>query len=320
MTTPQPVPLDQIDADRLEALLVEETAGYAEWYRWDFHPTAQLVRKLADTHSLGGVALLVGGEVAGYSYFVIEDNKALIGDAYIRDEWASASSERLLMAATLEQIREHPQVRRLEGQPMMLRYPYSHPKLERFERLFLELDLVDTRWPSALQLPHGYWLEAWNWRIEDEAARLLYRAYRGHVDAEINDQYCAPGSARTYLSNMIRYPACGEFNAAASFVVTEKAGGRAVGLVLSSVSAAVGPAVGPAVGHVAQLCVEPEARGLGLGKVLMWASLAKFTELGCECSTLTVTAANQSAVRLYESLGYAERRRVAAYVGAVWPF
>lgn len=312
MTTPQPVPLDQIDADRLEALLVEETASYDEWYRWDFHPTAQLVRKLADAHSLGGVALLVDGEVVGYSYFVIEDNKALIGDAYVRDKWASASSERLLMAATLEQIREHPKVRRLETQPMMLRFSYSHPKMERFERVYLELELADTRWPTALLLPDGYRLEAWNWRLEDEAARLVYRAYRGHLDAAINDQYCAPGSARTYLSNMIRYPSCGEFSPAASFVLTEKAAGRAVGLILSSVCAAVG--------HVAQLCVEPEARGLGLGKVLMLASLAKFTELGCECSTLTVTAANQSAVRLYESLGYAERRRVAAYVWAAWPF
>lgn len=316
MTVLQPVPLDQINADRLEALLVEEIASYEEWYRWDFHATAQLVRKLADAHSLGGVALLVGEEVVGYSYFVIEDNKALIGDAFVREEWASAASERLLMAATLEQIREHPHLRRLESQPMMLRFLYSHPKMERFERLFLDLELLDTRWPSPLQLPDGYRLEAWNWRIEDEAARLVYRAYRGHLDAEINDQYCAPGSARTYLSNMIRYPSCGEFNPASSFVVTEKAGGRAVGLILSSVSAAAGPEVG----HVAQLCVEPEARGLGLGKVLMCASLAKFTELGCKCSTLTVTAANQPAVKLYESLGYAERRRVAAYVWAAWPF
>ena len=312
MTVPQPVPLDQIDAERLEALLVEETASYEKWYRWDFHATAQSVRKLADAHTLGGVALLVEREVVGYTYFVVEDHKALIGDAYVRQDWASASNERLLMAATLEQIREHPQVRRLESQPMMLRYPYAHPRMERFERLFLELELLDTRWPSVLQLPEGYRLEAWNWRVEDEAARLVYRAYRGHLDAEINDQYCAPGSARTYLSNMIRYPAGGEFNPAASFVVTEKATGRAVGLILSSVSAEVG--------HVAQLAVDPDARGLGLGKVLMWASLAKFTELGCQWSTLTVTAANQPALKLYESLGYAERRRVAAYVWAAWPF
>ncbi len=312
MKEPQAVALDQIDPESLEALLVEETARYDEWYRWDFRPTADLVRKLVGGHSLGGMALMVGGEAVGYSYFVVEDHKAIIGDAYVRDEWASAATERLLMATTLEQVREHPQVRRLESQPMMLRFTYTHPRMERIERLFLELELSRTRWPSALHAPSGYRLETWNWRHEDEAARLIFRSYRGHMDADINDQYRAPGKARTYLANMIRYPSCGEFSQAASFVVTEKAGGRAVGLVLSSVSRTVG--------HVAQLCVEPAAQRLGIGKLMLWAALAKFTELDCECSTLTVTAANRPAVRLYESLGYAERCRVAAYVWAVWPF
>ena len=83
-------------------------------------------------------------------------------------------------------------------------------------------------------------------------------------------------------------------------------------MVLTSVS--------QTVGHVAQLCVDPEARGLGLGKLMLWAALAKFTELGCEYSTLTVTAANRPALHLYESLGYLERSRLAAYVWPVWPF
>ena len=48
------------------------------------------------------MALMVGGEAVGYSYFVVEDHKAIIGDAYVRDEWASAATERLLMATTLE--------------------------------------------------------------------------------------------------------------------------------------------------------------------------------------------------------------------------
>ena len=312
MNLPEPVPLAEIDSDRIEPLLIEETARYLEWYRWDFTATAQLVRQLVGAHSLGGMALLAKGEVVGYSYFVIDDNKALIGDLYVREDWASAASERLLMATTLEQIREHPEVRRLETQPMMLRFAYSHPRAERFERLYLELELRYTHWPKELRAPDGYRLEGWNWRFEDEAARLLYRAYRGHTDAEINDQYRAPGRARAYLANMIRYPVCGDFNPAASFFVTQKTGGATVGMVLTSVS--------QTVGHVAQLCVDPEARGLGLGKLMLWAALAKFTELGCEYSTLTVTAANRPALHLYESLGYLERSRLAAYVWPVWPF
>ncbi|WP_031500078.1 GNAT family N-acetyltransferase [Bryobacter aggregatus] len=312
MRLPEPIPLTQIDVAQMTGLLDEETQRYQEWYRWDFRATAELVKQLVATRSLGGMALVDGGRVVGYSYFVIDDTKALIGDAYVCDVWASAASERLLLATTLEAVREFSQVRRLESQPMMLRYAYSHPKAVRHERMFLEVPLAEVRWPNGVQEPAGYRIENWAWRAEEDAAQLLYRAYRGHMDSEINDQYRAPGKSRSYLANLIRYPVCGDFCPAASFTVTEKENGQTVGMVLTTVS--------EQVGHIAQLCVESSARGRGLGRLLLWAALAKFSELGCEYSTLTVTAANEVAIRLYNSAGYVERSRVAAYVWPGWPF
>ncbi len=311
----EPVALEEIDLHQIEGLLAEEIERYLEWYRWDFSATARLVRQLVTAHSLGGVALLAGERVVGYSYFVVEESKALIGDAYVCDSWASAESERLLMAATVEAVRAYPQVKRLEGQPMMLRYAYSHPGAERHERQFLDLELRDTRWPENFKAPEGYRIEPWNWRLEEDAAHLLYRAYRGHLDAGINDQYGLPARTRVYLSNMIRYPSCGSFSHECSFLVTDKRDGQVVGVLLASLS----EVPGGKVGHVAQLCVDPKVRTLGLGRFLMLAALTRFCELECGYSTLTVTAANHEAEKLYRSLGYVERTRLAAYVWPKWP-
>lgn len=315
MIRPEPVALEEIHLDQIEALLEEEIGRYQAWYRWDFTATARLVRQLVATHSLGGVALLEGREVVGYSYYVVEESKALIGDVYVREAWASPENERLLMASTVEALRPHSQVRRLESQPMMLRYVYSHPQADRYERHFLELDLRQTRWPEGYPAPVGYRIESWNWRLEEDVAQLLYRAYRGHMDSQINDQYRAPARARSYLSNLIRYPACGGFSAEASFLVSDKQDGRLVGALLSSIS----DADEGKVGHVSQLCVDPLVRKAGVGRLLMLGALAKFCELGCEHSTLTVTAGNAPALKLYESFGYAERTRLSAYVWPAWP-
>ncbi len=315
MTPLQPVALEEIDLHQIEGLLEEEIERYLEWYRWDFSATARLVRQLVTTHSLGGVALLAEQRVVGYSYFVVEETKALIGDVYVRDEWASAENERLLMTTTVEAVRAFPQVKRLESQPMMLRYSYSHPRAERHERHFLDLELRDTNWPETFKAPEGYRIEPWNWRLEEDAAHLLYRAYRRHLDADINDQYRIPARTRVYLSNMIRYPSCGSFSQECSFLVTEKSNGQVVGVLLASLS----DVSSGKVGHVAQLCVDPKLRKLGLGRLMMHAALARFCELDCESSTLTVTAANQAAERLYRSLGYVERARLSAYVWPTWP-
>ncbi len=312
----EPVPLEAIDLAQIETLLAEEIDAYRDWYRWDFSATAQLVRQLVSAHSLGGIALVKPDQsVVGYSYFVIDEQKAVLGDVYLSEAWASPENEHLLITSTLGEILRFPQVRRLESQPMMLRYAYSHPRAQRHERLFLELDLAQARWPATIPSSHGLNFTSWDWHLELDAAQLIYRAYRGHLDADINDQYQGPARARIYLSNMLRYPSCGHFSSEATFLLTDPVQGRVLGLVLSSIS----QSGGDKVGHVSQLCIDPDWRGRGLGRLLLLAALARFTDYNCAAATLSVTAANRGAHQLYQSVGFAERTRLSAYVWPSWP-
>ncbi len=47
---------------------------------WDFNKSAELVRRFVDLRGLSGCALMDGSEAVGYCYYVLEEQKGLIGD------------------------------------------------------------------------------------------------------------------------------------------------------------------------------------------------------------------------------------------------
>jgi ribosomal protein S18 acetylase RimI-like enzyme len=68
------------------------------------------------------------------------------------------------------------------------------------------------------------------------------------------------------------------------------------------------------VGHVTQICVGPEYRGLGLGRLLMAECARSLAQRNFSLLTLTVTASNRKAVSLYEWLGFRGTHRFDAMV------
>jgi ribosomal protein S18 acetylase RimI-like enzyme len=58
------------------------------------------------------------------------------------------------------------------------------------------------------------------------------------------------------------------------------------------------------IGHVIGMMVRPELRRQGLGTLLLEACIAEARRAGLEMLTLTVTAGNASAIRLYERHGF----------------
>jgi ribosomal protein S18 acetylase RimI-like enzyme len=71
------------------------------------------------------------------------------------------------------------------------------------------------------------------------------------------------------------------------------------------VGAALGERWDGGVGYVAQLAVDPRARGHGHGRVLLLGLLGAFRAAGLEHAELSVHGSNQGAARLYESIGMA---------------
>jgi ribosomal protein S18 acetylase RimI-like enzyme len=147
----------------------------------------------------------------------------------------------------------------------------------------------------------------WSARRQDEAAQVIAAAYAGHVDGNVNDQYRSVWGARRFLANIVQYPGCGTFFQPASFVALDAWSGVVCGVSLTSM-------LSPGSGHITQICVEPRLKGQGLGYELMRRSLLAFSEAGCRKVSLTVTAANAEAVRLYERVGFRPAHQFPALV------
>jgi ribosomal protein S18 acetylase RimI-like enzyme len=147
----------------------------------------------------------------------------------------------------------------------------------------------------------------WSESRQEETARLIGASYAGHVDGLINDQYRSAGGARRFLMNIVQYPGCGTFFGPASFAATDPRGRSLCGVSLASL-------VAHDVGHITQVCVLPSHRGSGLGYELVRRSLVALAEHGCRLVSLTVTASNQSAINLYQRMGFINRRDFAAFV------
>lgn len=305
------VELGRVRASALEELLEEETGAWRRDLDWDFLPTANLVRRYVDMESLAGFALLEGDRAVGYTYFVAEERKGLVGDLYVMRGYRAQGEEARLLAAALEALRESRHVRRIETQLMLLEDALVRPlpgaeHLKRFERQFMVVDAGPAR-RLAPRSPTGVALALWDDRFQEEAAQVIARAYRGHVDGDVNDQYRSAAGARRFLHNIIQYPGCGRFFREASWVALEPASSRLCGICLASL-------VARDVGHITQVCVTPEVRGRGVGYELLRRSLASLADAGARKVSLTVTAANRRAVMLYEAMGFLTRRRFAALI------
>ena len=310
--TPELIDLRRLCASHLDALLEEETREWKTALDWDFGKSADLVRRFLDLRALSGCALMADGEVLGYSYFVVEEHKGLVGDLYVRRDERTVENESRLLNAVLEGVVTGSQVRRVESQLMMLmpgvrRTMPGSEFLTIYDRNFMLVDFEAV--PPLPDRParHRVHIERWSDHHQESAAQLIAAAYTGHIDSFINDQYRSLPGARRFLYNIVQYPGCGTFFRPASYVAFELARGWLGGISLASV-------VGPESGHITQICVAPQVRGMGVGYELLRQSLISLRDHGCRRVSLTVTTANREAVELYERIGFRTLRKFCAYV------
>src|SRR5580704_14346707 len=114
------VDLRSIDADALAPVLGEQIESWKTELHWDFTASASLVRRFVQIHALSGCALILRNQVIGYSYFVCEDGKGVIGDLYVLKQHRSADHEYALLQSSLDAMWQTPAVNRVESQLLML--------------------------------------------------------------------------------------------------------------------------------------------------------------------------------------------------------
>lgn len=303
--------LRQVTARELDPLFEEERLAWSEQLHWDYHDSVATIKRFVEARTLPGYVAMDNRRAVGYSFFVYEDHKGLVGDLFVSPLHAPAGVEQKLLDHTLETLQASPNVRRIEAQliPFSIgsyREAFAARGFRLFPRNFMLLSLHRTDL-SPRPVSASLRIEHWRDRHFEKTAGLIVESYLGHIDSQINDQYGSQAGALKFLKNIIIFPGCGMFQADCSFVATEIGTERLAGAILTS-------RVAEHVGHITQICVIPEYRCFGLGSRLLAETFLSLRRRRYTGVSLTVTAANP-AVRLYERLGFGTMKTFDA---AVW--
>lgn len=298
----------------LRPLLDDETQLWSRLLSWDYTSSADMILRYVDAKILPGYAAIDRGRIFGYAFFVYEGSKGVIGDLFVANGKRLPEAhevEARLLTHVIETLQQSPGIHRIEAQLLaheagLLAHPFLGQGFRRHPRLFMALPLNQPPRPAPSLFP-DFEIRGWSEHDYQGAAAVITAAYRGHVDAQINDQYRTLSGSLRFLNNIVRFPGCGFFDAESSFIATHKASRQVAGLILCS-------RVRHDVGHVTQVCVLPEHRSRGLGEALLASTACALRARNSTLLSLTVTEANTRAVELYQRLGYETKRVFDAFV------
>jgi ribosomal protein S18 acetylase RimI-like enzyme len=299
----------------LRSLLEEEVEAWGDLLSWDYRSSADMILRYVDAKILPGYAAVERGNIVGYSFFVYEGGKGVVGDMFASPRRSDARQVEARMAEhVIETLQQSPGIHRVEAQLLThqtgdLAAVFASAGFQRNRRLFLALKLRGTDAPQlpAVHLAQEIQVRPWLEQDYQPAAGVITAAYRTHIDSEINDQYRTHAGSIRFLNNIVRFPGCGVFDVESSFSAIHRPTNGLVGLILCS-------RVRDDVGHVTQVCLLPQYRRQGIGENLIACTANALRGRQCNLLTLTVTEMNTRAVDLYRRLGFVEKRAFDAFV------
>src|SRR6266436_7108541 len=180
----------------LRPLLEEEIAMWGRALSWDYAASAEMILRYMDAKILPGYAAIERGSIFGYSFFVYEQNKGVIGDLFVRDsarDGARGSNrhevEERLLTHVIETLQQSPGIHRVEAQLLAhhtgeVSRPFLQQGFSRHPRVFMNFDIG--RHPqTAPPLRPDFEIRPWSEQEYQYAVALITAAYSGHVDSEM---------------------------------------------------------------------------------------------------------------------------------------
>ncbi|HSR70002.1 MAG TPA: GNAT family N-acetyltransferase [Acidobacteriota bacterium] len=298
------------DLNRLEPLFQEEIECWRRELHWDFSPSAQLIRRFVSSQSLPGFVLEGSGrELLGYTYFIANNPVGFIGDLFMPEAHSSFKGYQMLLDKAVQSLTSRPQVKRIECQIISFNLPLKDLFLEKgfqaLPRCFLTYDLRRQQEEPAGQ-PNGFRVEKWQRRYFEAAARTVQDSYRSSPDFELCYDYQSLQGCSRFLRNLIDNPGCGTFQPSTTLLAMD-AEGEVCGVLVTSL-------ISPRTGMIPQISISRRWQGRGVGTHLLRRYFAVARRQGLRRITLSVSAANEGAHRLYRRMGFELKKSFHAFL------
>jgi len=304
-------PLREARPRELRTLLDEEAALWHSELGWDFGEVRAAVSGGIERGNLPGRVVEDGARAVAYCYYMVDPARVIVGSIFATRALRGQGLEEDLVDAVIEDALAERGAGRVECQTLFCTAPSADARFERKgfasrARHYMRRELTEPV-PEPGPLPQGIALRALKREDLTAAAEIIYQSHQGSVDAALNMTYATPATCRAFVETLVVRSGCGQFDAEASRFACGPRGPLGV-LIASRLSRTNG--------HVCQVSVTPGAQEHGLGATLVTRALAAFRAEGLASATLSVTASNERAHRLYARLGFRVQRAFAAHAWA----
>jgi ribosomal protein S18 acetylase RimI-like enzyme len=303
------IPISCLDEIRLQPLMEDEERMWRADLDWDYAPIRQVLVAFIRQKLLPGYVAVADGNALGYTYFLTNQSKGVIGALYAMNAARSQEAVDELLALSISCLKDTQNTKRVEAQIM----PFNHLNLSsafmrngfsHCRRYYLDLDLNNNR--TKAELPSALRIIPWDATYLARTAEMTLLSYENQVDAEICQDYRTETGCESYLRSMVDNPGCGIFIPEASFVGLNGQDTLCGFVFCCRISN--GAAIIP------QIAVHPLYQGRRLGNMLMNRAFAQLKALGFRTVCLTVTEENLRAFEWYQRLGFKMRKEFGAYV------
>jgi ribosomal protein S18 acetylase RimI-like enzyme len=317
------VDVRQLRLQQFLPLLEAESRAWLDDLHWDYAPSSGLVSSYLEEKRLSGFALVENDLAQAYCLYFREGPKGLIGTLFEQPGNSRPDAAVNLVGKAIDALIGFIDIRRIEAQLPHFSLdqigPYFRSRaFQSYLRQFMAFRLAisapnqpaarsQTGLPGQKGTPGDFVFQPWERKHDREAAQLIYHVYQNHIDAAVNDQYCSIAGTTRLVESIVRHRGCGDYLPQASIAAIHRSTGKLAAILgLTEVR--------PGTAHIPQIAVATSYQGVGLGSAMLSTAFEKLVRSGfCEVS-LTVTALNSGAVRLYERTGFRTFREFGAFV------
>jgi ribosomal protein S18 acetylase RimI-like enzyme len=303
------IPLSRFQENLLLPLMHEEERAWMSDLNWDYSAVCQILISFVKQKLLPGYVAVENNNPIGYTYFLINQAKGVIGALYMKKTGHSQQAVDELLSLTISSLKNSPSIHRIEAQIIPFNNLHLTSAFERhgfksFVRYFLDLEL--SRYRISDDSRSVLKIIPWSSGYLERAAEMSLLAYRDQTDAEICEDYRTKAGCETYLRSLIENPGCGVFVPEASFMAVDSLGALCGFLICSRISAGIS--------MIPQIAVHPSHQAKRIGNALIARSFERLKAMKFRGVSLTVTEKNRRAFEWYQRLGFQIRKEFGAYV------